>query len=261
MAALLSLAVMLITLKFIDRSQEMKPAGSRPPSIQIEVPIIASIPSFSDYRNIEERKTEFFNFLRPFIQQENSLILEKRQRLLELSNARQSDREFSQVEVDWLKTLCAEYRIGAFDMEAETTWSKLLLRVDVVPVSLALVQAAVESGWGTSRFASEGNNLFGQWCFSKGCGMVPDDRNAEDSHEVAIFPTVNAAVHSYFRNLNTGRVYRDMRERRRDLREAGNRITGYELAKELTRYSERGDHYVKLLRSMIRDNMQLIDAP
>jgi Bax protein len=260
-AALLAMILMLIFLKIDNRETEAVPTGSGPSAADTEVPITTSLPNFKSYRNIEKRKQEFFSFLKPFILQENARLLEKRERLLQLDAVRQSNRHFSLVEQDWLELLCMEFKLGAFEMESENTWSKLMVRVDMIPVSLALVQAATESGWGTSRFAREGNNLFGQWCFSPGCGMVPDNRSAGASHEVAIFNSINAAVRSYCRNLNTGYVYRDLREMRYELRRNEQPVSGYELARGLTRYSENGEHYVKLIRSMIRDNMHLIDAP
>jgi Bax protein len=124
----------------------------------------------------------------------------------------------------------------------------------VVPPSLALAQAASESGWGTSRFAREGNNYFGEWCFSEGCGLIPGRRGAEQTHEVEVFPTVEAAVDSYFRNLNRVAVYEPLRETRARARAAGRPITGEALAAGLERYSERGTVYIEEVRSIISYN-------
>jgi Bax protein len=127
-------------------------------------------------------------------------------------------------------------------------------RVDTVPLELVLSQAANESAWGTSRFARKANNLFGQWCFSKGCGLVPARRNAGSTHEVAAFKSPQLSVRSYLRNLNTGRVYKDLRNIRAAKRAEGKQATAYEIAAGLSKYSERGQAYVKEIRAMIKYN-------
>lgn len=131
---------------------------------------------------------------------------------------------------------------------------ELMRRVDVIPTSLVLAQAANESGWGTSRFAREGNNIFGQWCFDEGCGLVPNARGEDASHEVRAFASVDAAVRAYFRNLNTHPSYEDLRTLRASMRMQGLPLNSMVLARGLTRYSERGMDYVKELQDMIRIN-------
>ncbi|MDX8381543.1 MAG: glucosaminidase domain-containing protein, partial [Ghiorsea sp.] len=138
--------------------------------------------------------------------------------------------------------------------DGSTPWAALLKRVDTVPLELVLSQAANESAWGTSRFARKANNLFGQWCFTKGCGLVPSRRNAGSTHEVAAFKSPQLSVRSYLRNLNTGRVYKDLRTIRAQKRAQGKTATAFELAEGLNKYSERGQAYVKEIRSMIKYN-------
>jgi uncharacterized FlgJ-related protein len=130
----------------------------------------------------------------------------------------------------------------------------LLQRVDTLPVSLVLAQAAIESGWGTSRFAREGNNLFGQWCFDPGCGLVPAARRTGARHEVAAYASVNDSIDAYLLNINTHSAYRDLRELRARARAEGREPTGLELATGLRSYSERGELYVQDVRSIIRGN-------
>jgi Bax protein len=130
----------------------------------------------------------------------------------------------------------------------------LLQRVDVVPVSLVLAQAAKESAWGRSRFAREGNNLFGEWCFTAGCGMVPRRRESGKTHEVETFPSVRAAVASYIHNLNSHPSYRMLRSIRASLREAGKPLNGLALARGLEAYSAQGSDYVASVRDIIRKN-------
>ena len=119
---------------------------------------------------------------------------------------------------------------------------------------MALAQAALESGWGTSRFAREANNLFGQWCFDEGCGMVPDRRIAGAQHEVRSFETVDAAIAAYFRNINSHPVYAPLRDIRQSARKRGGGLSGLDMAAGLTRYSERGEAYIDEVRQVIRVN-------
>jgi len=133
--------------------------------------------------------------------------------------------------------------------------------VDEVPASLALGQAAVESGWGTSRFVREGNALFGQWTFDPGQGMTPRDRTAHKRHMVRRFNALMDSVRAYMRNLNTHQAYREFRAARRTMRADGSFLRGRLLAAELSRYSERGRAYVADLRSIIRENgLSRLDA-
>src|SRR5690606_11880502 len=130
----------------------------------------------------------------------------------------------------------------------------LLRRVDVLPSSLVLAQAANESAWGTSRFAVEGNNYFGQWCFTEGCGLVPDRRLSEASHEVKAFTSAGESVEAYFMNINTFGAYQGLRLMREELRRSGQIIDGLTLAEGLESYSERGEEYIEELQSMIQFN-------
>ena len=123
-----------------------------------------------------------------------------------------------------------------------------------------MAQAANESAWGLSRFAQKGNNLFGQWCFKKGCGIVPGQRNAGANHEVRKFASINDSVASYMHNLNTGRAYKDLRKLRATLRSTNAAVDGHTLAKGLIKYSSRGKAYVKEIQSMIKTNMTLMQG-
>ncbi|MEM0954566.1 MAG: glucosaminidase domain-containing protein [Pseudomonadota bacterium] len=124
-------------------------------------------------------------------------------------------------------------------------------RLGVLPESLVLAQAAIESGWGSSRFARQANNLFGQWCYQAGCGLVPARRRAGATHEVRSFETIEAAIDAYYRNLNTNPVYKPVR----DIREnADTSPSGLELAAGLELYSELGDAYIEKVRKLIRSN-------
>jgi Bax protein len=117
-----------------------------------------------------------------------------------------------------------------------------------------MAQSANESAWGTSRFARKGNNFFGQWCFRKGCGLVPKQRDANKTHEVAAFDSPEESVKMYIRNLNSNSAYKSLRDLRAKLRRANKPVTGHALAAGLKHYSERGLEYVKELREMISFN-------
>ena len=106
----------------------------------------------------------------------------------------------------------------------------MLKRVDITPLLLVLAQSANESNWGQSRFARQGNNMFGQWCFRKGCGLVPNRRESGKQHEVAAFETVNASVRSYLNNINSSRAYGRLRDLRQRARRRGERPTAEDLA-------------------------------
>jgi Bax protein len=124
----------------------------------------------------------------------------------------------------------------------------------VVPVGLALAQGIEESGWGTSRFALQGNAVFGQWTFSKGAGIVPKGRDEGASHEVKVFPTLAGSVRQYVRNLNNHRAYREFRRERAILRVADSPMDSRILAKTMTRYSQRGAEYVSSILGLIKTN-------
>ena len=134
----------------------------------------------------------------------------------------------------------------------------LLQKIDVLPVELVLVQAANESAWGTSRFARKGYNFFGLWCFTKGCGFVPNRRNDDASHEVAKFENLSQATYTYMRNLNRHDAYKDLREIRSRLRANQIAISGVALAEGLMKYSERGAAYVEELQNMIKYNEEFL---
>ena len=219
----------------------------------------ASLPDFSDYDDVQAKKLEFFEFLLPLVDEENDRLLELRTRLSYIYEHVRWDQEIDMEDRLWLHDVIQEFRIPETDVQSEEFWSIALRRVDAVPDHLVLAQAANESAWGTSRFAREGNNLFGQWCFREGCGLVPNDRPDGASYEVARFDSVNESVGSYMHNLNTGRTYQELREIRAAARLEGNEPDALAMAGGLMSYSERGEDYIRELRSMIRYNSGVIE--
>lgn len=196
-----------------------------------------------DELRIAEKKRQFFGTLRPVVEAENAKILELRSEIEAARNAGESP--------GWLRDTAADYGVQWSGVE----WRNLLRRVDAVPLTLALAQAANESSWGQSRFAQEGNNLFGQWCFEEGCGLVPEGRPEGASYEVRSFDSINESVRSYLRNINTHIAYRDLRVKRAKARRNEGRLaSGVDLAGGLGSYSERGDDYIDEIRATIRIN-------
>lgn len=221
--------------------------------------VVSSIPDFNEYSDTRDKKQAFFQFLAPLVQAENAIIEEQRIDLLAIYERwQQQPTQLSDDDREFLQQLAAQYR-APFDVRPESQMFALLLRrVDVVPETLVLVQAANESGWGTSRFARDGLNFFGQWCFSDGCGLVPEDRPEGMSHEVRRFQSVNASIRAYLRNINTHPAYVELRLLREQRRAEGLDIRALDLTPGLLAYSERGEAYIEELNAMIRVNRPII---
>ncbi len=208
----------------------------------------ASVFDYSGVTTVTEKKRLFFDILRPLVQAENARLADLRKRLLALSvNGRRQD---------WVLDVAEHYKVEP--PLTGDSWTELMRRVDTIPLELVLAQAAMESGWGESRFAQEGNNLFGQWCFTRGCGIVPSDRLEGASHEVRRFNNVKDALVSYMHNLNMGHAYGDLRQMRASLRQLNLQPDAPTLAGGLSRYSERGGAYVEEVRQVMRINLGLI---
>jgi len=211
-----------------------------------------ALPEFGHYSDVKEKKNAFFNYLLPLVLEGNQSIIEQREQLQELVDNADNLSFFQQ---RTLTRLAERYRIKDDDLDNSEIIETLLIRVAPVPPSLVLAQAAIESAWGTSRFAREGNNLFGQWCYKKGCGMVPLQRSAGTKHEVARFDSAAEAVAAYMRNLNTHSAYKTLRLRRAELTESKTENpNGHQLAETLLYYSELREVYVEEVQAVIRIN-------
>lgn len=226
------------------------------PKLKLASPAEA-LPDFTQYPLGEPRKQAFSTYLAPLIQLANTHQLAVRQAALLLAEQPHlSDRQLS-----WLAQLCKQYRIEKGCTPSPKLVETLKLKVDAVPVALAIAQGAKESGWGTSRFAREGNNLFGQWCFKKGCGLVPKNRLEEASHEVAAFKSPQAAVVAYILNLNSHPAYKALRSNRAANAQQQTPALVKALTQGLVDYSERGQPYVDELNSLIRSNGNWLSYP
>ncbi|MBF0248597.1 MAG: glucosaminidase domain-containing protein, partial [Alphaproteobacteria bacterium] len=176
-------------------------------------------------------------------------ITRDRDRLHRLAQRKRDGERLPAVDRLWLAVMADRYDVARDDIAG------MLKRHDVVPPSLALAQAATESGWGTSRFALEGNAVFGQWTFTDSHdGIVPQDRQDGQSHRIRAFDSLYDSVYSYVINLNTHQAYREFRDMRADMRRHGMRLDGLRLADTLHRYSERGADYVLDIQNIIQTN-------
>ena len=216
------------------------------------LPSTDRLPDMKAYAAGSARKTAFFDYLTPIIESENRAIIKDRQRLLELSVKLAAGGNPSLFDNQRIRSLADQFLVAREKVESNKVLDQLLQRVDSIPVSLVLVQAAKESGWGTSKFAREGNNLFGQWCYQEGCGIVPSRRSDGASHEVQVFDSVGDAVTAYLHNLNTGKFYRRLRDIRSQIRSARKIPDALSLADGLLLYSERRQAYVDEVKQMIR---------
>ena len=194
-------------------------------------------------RSVQLKKETFIKIVLPLIVAENEKILDDRKKLKILS-----EKKFtSDIEKQWLRQKLLEYKVKKGDLD------QLMLRMDMIPVSIALAQAAKESGWGTSRFALEGNAIFGQWTWD-GQGIAPLKRDDNKKHKILKFPILRASVKAYKNNLNTHKSYSKFREKRKSLRNKKKNITGLDLTDTLKNYAQTGSEYTKILNQIITQN-------
>ncbi|WP_115718668.1 glucosaminidase domain-containing protein [Gallaecimonas mangrovi] len=239
-APLLLLVVMLGLLAWLRQSDYVPARGA--------VNAASAMPDFDQFQDVVEKKKAFFAYLRPMVEAENARIMANRKRLKKVL----TKQYLSPAEQEWLDNLADSYDVPLpLDDKGKDT---LLRRVDKLPVALVLAQAANESAWGTSRFATDGNNFFGQWCYVEGCGLVPQQRIEGASHEVAKFKSPQASVRSYIHNINTNGAYYGLRKIREKARDAGRDPRAENLVRGLLHYSQRGGAYVRELADMISHN-------
>ena len=191
----------------------------------------------------KKRKELFIQIVLPLILKENNNIRLDRKTLFSIINKSNN----SDLEKKWLEKKYKQYGVKSKDL------SELKIRMDEVPVSLAIAQAAKETGWGTSRFAQEGNALFGQWTWS-GEGLKPKDADVDKGHKVMKFNVLQASVRAYKRNLNTHSTYKDFRKARAEFRDLGKPLDGLSLSVHLHKYAETGTQYVTVLKKIITQN-------
>ena len=194
-------------------------------------------------QNTGKRKELFLQIVLPLVLEENNKIKLDRIKLFSIINKSSN----SEVEKKWLNKKYKQYGVNSKDL------STLKIRMDEIPTSLALAQAAKETGWGTSRFALEGNALFGQWTWS-GEGLKPKDSDSSEGHKVMKFNILQASVRAYQRNLNTHKSYKEFRKTRAELRSKGKELDSIILSEHLDKYAETGTKYVEILQQIIEQN-------
>ncbi|USE34942.1 glucosaminidase domain-containing protein [Endozoicomonas sp. SCSIO W0465] len=248
------LALPLVSLGIHYQDADEAAVASEPVAVaEVETLSVLAIPDFASMVDVKAKKRAFFGFLLPIVQQENDTILQHRQRIIALSSL----SALTEQDQSWLADMGRKYRLPDIATFDARFFAALLSRVDTIPASLALAQSANESAWGTSRFARQGNNFFGQWCFTPGCGIVPAARPAGETYEVQMFEDVAASVRAYMHNLNTNHQYQAMRQIREQRRISQESVTGADLAHGLQAYSIRGKAYIEELLSMINSNKLL----
>lgn len=214
------------------------------------------LPDMGAIEHIPTRKATFFNYLAPIVKLKNEEIRSQRDHLLNIATRFENSNSVSIIDRYRLKSLAQQYDVEWLESDSGAVIKTLRRRIDVVPVPLVLVQAAKESGWGTSRFARQGNNLFGQWCYRPGCGMVPAQRSGGAKHEVKEFNSIEDAIGAYLHNINTGDAYQSLRQIRARLRNAGKHPDGRALADGLLYYSQRREAYVNEVKDMLQQYHQ-----
>ncbi|MBO37672.1 MAG: hypothetical protein CMM75_00645 [Rhodospirillaceae bacterium] len=200
-------------------------------------------------REPAERKNVFIMMMLPLVLHTNELILHTRDKLRTLMLLKESGKTLTEKDQRFLESVASKYGLETPNLK------KLIKRVDIIPPSLALAQSAEESGWGTSRFAREGNALFGQRTWRSATGLVPKEREDGKTFKVRAFDHLLDGVKAYAHNLNVNTFYKDFREKRAAMRDSNSSsLEGLKLAATLLRYSERGSEYIKTIEKIIRIN-------
>jgi len=212
------------------------------------------LPEFAKYGDTSEKKDAFFTYLGEHIDEVNTDILKQRARLQDIREGLGPDEEPGWLDRRWVHRALEAYEFDPVETITSETLRQLAQRMDIIPPSMILAQAAIESAWGTSRFARQGNNLFGMRTYEPGTGIVPKRRAAGATWEVAAYDTVNEGLAAYIHNLNTHGPYLQLRASRAAMRSRDQTLSGTTLTGGLRSYSELGYEYVAKVRGMIRSN-------
>ena len=196
----------------------------------------------NELKSVSRKKETFLQILLPLVVAENESILKDRKYLLKILKKNQTEKN-----TNWINKKYKEYKVSKKNID------ELIEKIDIIPTSIALAQAAKESGWGTSRFALEGNAIFGQWTWN-GKGLEPLDKVDGQKHKIARFPLLRASVKAYITNLNTHSGYKDFRKKRKELRSENRNLSGLDLIHELDNYAQTGKEYTRILEKIIKQN-------
>ena len=226
---------------FIDENYNLKDIRKNKLVKPIAIDLLPS--EIKSIENTRKKKELFIQIVLPLILEENKKIKLERKTLFSILNKNSN----SEAEKNWLKSKFKQYGVVNRDLPT------LKIRMDEIPVSLAIAQAAKETGWGTSRFAQEGNALFGQWTYT-GEGIKPAKSDKNENHKVMKFKILKASVRAYQRNLNTHKSYREFRKVRAIQRDVLGDLNSLELVNYLDKYAETGNEYIKILKKIIEQN-------
>ncbi len=193
-----------------------------------------------------KKQNYFFDYLYPHIVNANKNILKEREFILSVKENKNLDKNSK--EYGRLTQIAKKYSV-----KDPLDFPKLLKKVDIVPPSMALAQAAVESGWGTSRFAKLGNNLFGHWTYGKK-GIVPLRRDPGAKHLIRIFSSFEESISAYMLNLNRTKAYYSFRNKRTQLEKENNKHSGLILSQTMINYSQIREKYLRILKNVIKKN-------
>jgi Bax protein len=203
---------------------------------------------------LTDRKQAFINELLPYIEQENRRLRVMRNNVEQIFARLDARVALDKYETQQISRLADKYRLNGDPLQDKNARTELLRKIDIIPASMALAQAANESAWGESRFAREANNLFGIWTYDEEKGLKPLDREEGKTHLVRIFDDFGESVSYYMHTLNSHPAYAELRDIRQQLRERNQVIDGHKLAAGLEQYSARGQQYIDLIQSLIRQN-------
>jgi Bax protein len=230
------------------------PVLKKRPQADAEVGKPIKLPAARKPASTTGNKLAFISTLLPHIEKENRRLLALRKDVESLFDELDAGSSLGKQDQQQLTELAKCYRVKPDPLTSEAARQELLRKIDIIPSSLALAQAANESAWGQSRFAQEANNLFGIWTYDEDKGLVPRNREQGKKHLVRIFDDVGASVRYYMHTLNSHPAYAGLRETRVDLRTSGNTIDGHKLATGLEKYSAKGQQYIDIIQGLIRKN-------
>lgn len=240
-----------------EQASEQKPVTSHTKPKIVGARHNVDLPDFKSIKDVPSKKRAFFSLLKPHIAAKNKVMRKERGLINKAIAALEASQTIDESLALDVSKLFEYYKIEG-DINASSL-QEALLKIDVIPAELVLIQAANESGWGTSRFARLGLNFFGIWCYKPGCGFVPKLRDDEARHEVAAFESIDRAVGAYFYAINTHSAYEQLRELRQETRGKDSFIIAQHLILGLTRYSERGLDYVEELNQMLISNKRYLN--
>jgi len=210
-------------------------------------------------KKIPQTHKEFLARFLPEIQKANNRILIQRNKALDIRDTLETDDQLSKFNINELNKLLLQYRLDRLESDPpppaeqlSSSIQQLLKRADIIPIKLVMAQAIIESGWGSSKFAKEGNNYFGVHCYTEGCGVKPAG-NDSAKFFVKTYPSEMAGIEDYLWILNTGHAYKDLRKTRQELREEGKNIDALAMARGLESYSIKGEAYVNMVSNIIKN--------